>query len=718
MDQQARSPRRMETDPSQGIATAGDRAREFSRARRHSALVRMLRVGLPAVSVLAVAGYAATLLMTSGFSARGVEVSAIQIDTKNLTMQHPKYVGFGKSGERFEIRARDAVADFRKQGPLRLNAIDGDITQTNGVITRMKAAWGTYDQKKELLELYDKIDIDGSTGMKARLTRATVYTKENRVTSDEPIYAEMDTGSIRANTMVLNAKSHQATFKDAVRVRLKPNRPAPGADAAAKARTATALPGLAANSGQPIEVTSRQLDVDDTAKTALFRRDVVARQGDATLSAPELDVLYSGRASLDGPAAPGASASAPPAIPSDSAKLKSIQARGRVLMTNKDDRAESDTVDYDAANEKIILNGNVVMTSVNERRVTTHTVEIDQKADTALLTGNVVVTQGRNVMRSRRLFTDRKAGRTRLDSPAQDGLPAARISTLFYQNEQKAHAIKAPKADESANSLFSTTFKTDPGAPIDVSADTLDIFDQKKNAVYHGDVIARQGEFVVRTSEMTAYYSGQANLAGNPAVTAKADPGQQGGAQLTRIEARQKVVVTAKDGQRATGDWADFDVKTNKVVIGGKVLVFQGKNVVEGTRLVIDLTSGQSSFEQAPDGGRPPVHGATASLPGQKTPGASRGAVSSAVSGGSSLCPPGVVCSDGVIRTKQRVRAVIYPKDVEAKGKQKAKELVGAATASGVIPSRSQNDGSSSKSKKPAEATSSWDSTTTRDNRQ
>lgn len=720
MEQQARSPRRMESDPSQGIATAGDRAREFKRARRHSIVVRVMRIGLPIAAVVAMGSYAVTLLMTSGFSTRGVEVAAVQIDTKNLTMQRPKYIGFGKAGERFEIRARDAITDFRQQGPIKLNAIDGDITQLNGVITRMKATWGTYDQKKELLELYEKIDIDGSTGMKARLTRATIYTKENRVISDEPIYAETDTGNIRANTMVLNSKSHQATFKDAVRVRLKSNAPAAGTDAAAKAKSSTAMPGLTANSGQPIEVTSQQLDVDDTAKTALFRRDVIARQGDATLLAPELDVLYSGRASLDGPAPPPApgSAAAAPAPAGDQAKLKSIQARGRVMMTNKDDKAESDIVDYDAVAEKVFLRGNVVLTSINDRRATSRMAEIDQKADTALLTGDVTVTQGRNVMKSRRLFTDRKGGRTRLDSPAQDGSPAARISTLFYQNEQKPQAVKAaPKPEEPTNSLFSTTFKTDPGAPIDVTSDTLDIFDQKKNAVYQGDVVAKQGDFVVRTSEMTAYYSGQASLSGAPAAAPKGDASQQGGAQLTRIEARHKVVVTAKDGQRATGDWADFDVKTNKIVIGGKVLVFQGKNVVEGTRLVIDLTSGQSNFEQAPEAR--PAQGPTASIPVQKAAGAASGpAVSSAVSGESSLCPPGVVCSDGVIRSKQRVRAVIYPKEVEAKGKQKANELVGAAAASGVIPPVGQTSGQA-KSKKTSEpaATSSWESTTNPDKR-
>jgi lipopolysaccharide export system protein LptA len=71
-------------------------------------------------------------------------------------------------------------------------------------------------------------------------------------------------------------------------------------------------------------------------------------------------------------------------------------------------------------------------------------------------------------------------------------------------------------------------------------------------------------------------------------------------AQLTRIEARGKVIVTSKNGQNATGDWANFDVKSNKVTLGGEVLLTQGKNVVHGNLLVIDMATGQSSIHEDP----------------------------------------------------------------------------------------------------------------------
>ncbi len=60
------------------------------------------------------------------------------------------------------------------------------------------------------------------------------------------------------------------------------------------------------------------------------------------------------------------------------------------------------------------------------------------------------------------------------------------------------------------------------------------------------------------------------------------------------------MIVTSKNGQDATGDWADFDVKANKVTLGGDVVLTQDKNVVRGTRLVIDMTTGQSMIHNDP----------------------------------------------------------------------------------------------------------------------
>jgi lipopolysaccharide export system protein LptA len=64
-----------------------------------------------------------------------------------------------------------------------------------------------------------------------------------------------------------------------------------------------------------------------------------------------------------------------------------------------------------------------------------------------------------------------------------------------------------------------------------------------------------------------------------------------------------------KDGRTATADWATFDVMANTMLMGDNVLVSRGKNVANGPRLRIDLTTGMYRFEieSGPASPQPPA---------------------------------------------------------------------------------------------------------------
>ncbi len=79
------------------------------------------------------------------------------------------------------------------------------------------------------------------------------------------------------------------------------------------------------------------------------------------------------------------------------------------------------------------------------------------------------------------------------------------------------------------------------------------------------------------------------------------------GAQINKIEARGNVSITSDKDQTTTSDWALYDVPTQIVTVGGNVVLMQGKNVLKGDQLVIDLKTGESRFENKGDtvtGGR------------------------------------------------------------------------------------------------------------------
>ena len=569
-------------EPGRGWAivttSTSDRARNMARARRHSRMVRGLRRVLPAAAAAVMATYVVIVMQTTGWEGLPqIEIS--NIIPENLTMHNPRYEGFNDDGGTYVVTAKTAVQDLTDLSRITLNGIVGDLEDANKSKTNLKATHGFYNSKANTLELYDGIDIVSESGMHARLTRADIDTKKNIVVSKTPVVVEMPGGTIRSNEMTLHNKTRTVTFLDSVTARLTPSEQQKAAPATA---AANAAPLISAANG-PIDITSDRLEIDDKDKHATFSGTVRAAQGDALLETTTLEVSYEGQGD-------GAAIASP-----SGAKIRRIVSRAPVVMTRApQDRVTARSFAFDALKEVAELTGDVVMTSGEDRSAKGDTATIDQKADTVLLTGDVVAVQGRNQLTGGRLFVDRATGRTQLTNPTAAGAQErGRISTRFYRDVDTSQ--QSGKADAKTAAGTALVFKTDPNAPIDVDADRLDVDDRAKRAVFKGDVHAAQGDFAVRTATLTAHYTGKAGLADQMNAATADQP-----AQLTRIEARGKVIVTSKNGQKATGDWANFDVKANQVTVGGDVVLTQEKNVVRGTRLVIDMTTGKSTIHNDP----------------------------------------------------------------------------------------------------------------------
>lgn len=626
--------------PQQETSLEADRRRAFVAARRHTAVVRLMRYAFPVAAIGVVAYYGLSLAANFTFGSGQLRLGPVEITADDLTMKNPSYFGTTQDGGRYEVRAKKAIMELSQTAPIKLVDIDGDMIQANQVKTLLKARRGLFDNAKNELELFDGIEIDSSNGMRARMTRAMIYAKENRVVSKQPVVVSSPTGTIRGASMTLNTASNQATFLGNVSVRLTPADP-PGAPAAAKQQQPS-TPAFGRDSRQPVDVRSERFDLDDAKHRAVFTGDVVATQGDSVLRAPELHVTYEGKATEEfaNPGAqPGGAASG---------------------LT------------------RLFARTGVVVTAGPERRVTSDTADFDAKADTALFVGNVLVNQGKNKLQGRRLFLDRKSGRTRLESPPDAGVPAGRITASFYQSEQANPPTPAAKSKgvaqeiESGAQSMMGTFKADPTAPMDIEADNLEVLETSHQATFRGAVKAQQGDFVVKAPEMVAFFTGQAGL-GMGGTGTNNDPAK--GSQITRVEARQKVEITSKEGQTAKGDWATFDIKANTVLLGGHVVVTRGKDIAQGPRLKIDLTTGMYRFEldeksAAAVANAPPTITAPVPRPAKADPSAPDPLVTR-------QCPPGKQC------------VLFYPKEAQEKAGEILKKSPLQPPAAGWEPSMS-----------------------------
>ena len=457
---QARRPGFM---PPAALARIGQRARAFRAAKRHSLLVRLLRVLLPLAVIGTLGGYVAVVTITSTLLPK-IKMDDVAITADDLTMKNPSYFDITSDG-RYEVRARRAIVSFgqKKDTPVKLIDVSGELVKKSGEITTLKAKNGLFDNAKGELELFDGIEIDGSNGVMARLTRARIYTKEGKVVSTDPVSANMPAGSVQAASMTMGTKTKLVQFRGGVNVRLVPQQ----GQALAAGKDAR----------QPVDIRAEELDVDDAAKTAHFRGEVVAIQGETMLQTPSLLINYEGKA---------AAALAAEGEGAKTAKAKEGGTRVTFLRARE----------------------GVEITAGQDRRITSDLADFDVAAETALFQGRVVAMQEKNILEGGRLSIDRKAGKTRLETPG-----GGRILATFVPPAGTApRPAKRPNPVETAQASLMGGFKADRSVPMTVEADLLELIDTAGKAVFTGNVSARQGEMLLRTSQLTAFYSGKGGL--------------------------------------------------------------------------------------------------------------------------------------------------------------------------------------------------------------
>lgn len=125
-------------------------------------------------------------------------------------------------------------------------------------------------------------------------------------------------------------------------------------------------------------------------------------------------------------------------------------------------------------------------------------------------------------------------------------------------------------------------FSTKSNKPINIQADELRVNDKKKTAIFIGDVTAEQEGFKLRSKTLEVLYDGTAASGAN--------------GKVKKLTARGKVLIETQDKQEASSEWAIFDVVKQTILLGDKVILTQGENIVKGGRLEIDLKTSRSRF--------------------------------------------------------------------------------------------------------------------------
>jgi lipopolysaccharide export system protein LptA len=146
-----------------------------------------------------------------------------------------------------------------------------------------------------------------------------------------------------------------------------------------------ALQGFSQNRDEPVKIRAASLEVREKDKMATFTGDVYVLQGDTEMRCKLLTVFYD-----EEPGANTVKAAEPG--PGGERQIRRIEARGNVVVVQKDQNAAGDAATF------------------------------NMRENTVTLVGNVVVTRGADVLRGQRLVVDLTSGVSRMDQGRVEGL--------------------------------------------------------------------------------------------------------------------------------------------------------------------------------------------------------------------------------------------------------------------------------------------------------
>ena len=146
-------------------------------------------------------------------------------------------------------------------------------------------------------------------------------------------------------------------------------------------------------------------------------------------------------------------------------------------------------------------------------------------------------------------------------------LALATAAAAMAQSREPVSALKGHNSD----------------APIDLTADRLEVQDRADRAMFSGNVHVKQDELTLDTARLTVAYS------------------SGGGVQIKRLDASGGVTVRSPS-ETARGSFGIYDLDRKLITLVVNVVLQRQGSQLSGQRLVIDLESGRAVIDGGPAG--------------------------------------------------------------------------------------------------------------------
>jgi lipopolysaccharide export system protein LptC len=224
-------------------------AAKFASAARHSRLVRILRVWVPATVVVAMA----VIIYIAFFNKFRIPelpltVENMVVSGTKITMESPHLSGFTPDQRPYELWAKTATQDITDPDHVDLNDLRAKVLMEDRSTLYLDARTGRFDNKQQQLDLHKDIFLRTSTGYEARLNSAFVDMNKGTVSSDERVDVKLTNGTLTADRLRIteggdvirfegNVVMHLDKLDDSAAAQPAAVEPAPAPPPPAKTRT-------------------------------------------------------------------------------------------------------------------------------------------------------------------------------------------------------------------------------------------------------------------------------------------------------------------------------------------------------------------------------------------------------------------------------------------------------------------------------------------------
>src|SRR5579884_3049028 len=199
-----------------------DSERVFRAARRHSRLVRLLRVAIPLAVVggLGLAALATYLNPLRMLADMPVGLDKVVISGRKITMEKPRVSGYTHDGRAYDMSAVAANQDLTKPDIVELRSLSAKLQMEDKSTLQLVADRGVYNARSEVLELEKNIVLS-SKSYEGRLSQATVNIHDGHVVSNEPVQLKMMQGTLDAKRLEIADSGDVVRFTGGVAMTFK-----------------------------------------------------------------------------------------------------------------------------------------------------------------------------------------------------------------------------------------------------------------------------------------------------------------------------------------------------------------------------------------------------------------------------------------------------------------------------------------------------------------